>query len=191
MSKERRKPIEDLYRYEGERSRKLLVRLRYFLFTPGYTFTWFFRKASGCRTIFGKMLFYPPFHITKFLSGIQIPIGTDIGKGLKIGHFGTIVVNPGAKIGHNFNIAQGCLVGNAQGKKAGVPTIGNNVVMAANSIVIGGVTIGDNCLIAPGAFVNFDMPANSIAIGNPAKLIQKDSSPTAKYIVFPARGTKL
>ena len=63
--------------------------------------------------------------------------------------------------------------------------------MGANSIIIGGVAIGDNCLIAPGAFVNFDMPDNSIAIGNPAKLIRKESSPTAKYIVFPAPGTKI
>ena len=39
-------------------------------------------------------------------------------------------------------------------------------------------------LIAPGAFVNFDVPCNSIVIGNPGKIIQRDSSPTAKYIVY-------
>lgn len=188
---EKLRPRDDLYRYEGERSRKLGVRLRYRLFTPGYRFTYYFRKASASRTIFGKLIYYPLFHLAKFRTGIQIPIGTNIGKGMKIAHFGTIVVNPGARIGYNFNIAQGCLVGNAQGKRAGVPTIGNNVFMGANSIIIGGVAIGDNCLIAPGAFVNFDMPDNSIAIGNPAKLIRKESSPTAKYIVFPAPGTKI
>jgi len=56
--------------------------------------------------------------------------------------------------------------------------------MGRNSIVIGNVNIADDVLIAPGAFVNFDVPKNSIVIGNPGKIIQKDSSPTEKYIVY-------
>lgn len=39
-------------------------------------------------------------------------------------------------------------------------------------------------LIAPNAFVNFDVPDNSIVIGSPGKIIQRESSPTAKYIVY-------
>ena len=95
-----------------------------------------------------------------------------------------IVINPGATIGRNFTISQGCLIGSAQGKKNGIPTIGNNVCMNANSIIIGGVNIGNNVLIAPGAFINFDVPDNSIVIGNPGKIIVKESSPTEKYIVY-------
>ena len=55
--------------------------------------------------------------------------------------------------------------------------------MGANSIVIGGVSIGDYVLIAPGAFVNFDVPSNSIVIGNPGKIIHADR-PTDKYNVY-------
>lgn len=120
-------------------------------------------------------------------TGIQIPSETKIGKGFRIVHFGHIVINPGAEIGENFNISQGCLIGNAQGKKAGVPQIGNNVCMNANSVIIGGCRIGNNVLIAPGAFINFDVPDNSIVIGNPGKIISKDDSPTAKYIVYPVK----
>ena len=123
--------------------------------------------------------------MTKFISHIQIPAGTRIGRGLRIAHFGHIVVNPGAVIGDNFNISQGCLVGNAQGKRMGVPTIGNNVCMNANAVIIGNAHIGDNVLIAPGAFVNFDVPDNSIVIGNPGQIITKETSPTEKYIVYP------
>lgn len=47
-----------------------------------------------------------------------------------------------------------------------------------------GVSIGDDVLIAPGAFVNFDVPSNSIVIGNPGKIIPSDASPTKKYIVY-------
>lgn len=187
---ERISPKIDLYRYEQQNARKFGVRLKYFFFTPGYTFTWFFRRASNARTVFGKILFYPFFHLTKIITGIQIPIGTEIGRGLKISHFGTIIVNPRAKIGYNFSISPGCLVGNSKGKNIGYPTIGNNVVMGVNSMIVGKVNIGNNVLIAPGAFVNFDIPDNCIALGNPAKIIQKEESPTAKYI-DPAPGTTL
>lgn len=56
--------------------------------------------------------------------------------------------------------------------------------MGTNAIVIGNIKIEDNVLIAPGAFINFDVPKNSIVIGNPGKIIHRDSSPTAKYIVY-------
>ena len=45
--------------------------------------------------------------------------------------------------------------------------------------------IGNNVLIAPGAFINFDVPDNSIVIGNPGKIVERGESPTSKYIVNP------
>ena len=57
--------------------------------------------------------------------------------------------------------------------------------MNANSIIVGGVKVGNNVLIAPGAFVNFDVPDNSIVIGNPGQIIRRETSPTDKYIVYP------
>ena len=57
--------------------------------------------------------------------------------------------------------------------------------MNANSIIVGGVRIGYNVLIAPGAFINFDVPDYSIVIGNPGIIVVRNSSPTDKYIVFP------
>lgn len=46
-------------------------------------------------------------------TGIQIPYQTKIDAGFRIVHFGTIVINPGAKIGKNFNIANGVTIGSA------------------------------------------------------------------------------
>ena len=120
-------------------------------------------------------------------TGIQIPWKTKIGEGLRIVHFGHIVVNPGTIIGKNFNISQGVLIGNSLGKKQGVPVIGDNVCVNANAIIVGNCRIGDNVLIAPGAFVNFDVPDNSIVIGNPGKIITREDSPTDKYIVYPIK----
>lgn len=50
-------------------------------------------------------------------------------------------------------------------------TIGNNVKFARNVTVLKGVTIGDNCFIGLGATVTHDIPANSVAVGTPARVI--------------------
>lgn len=50
-------------------------------------------------------------------------------------------------------------------------TIGNNVKFARNVTVLKGVTIGDNCFIGFGATVTHDIPANSVAVGTPARVI--------------------
>ena len=96
-----------------------------------------------------------------------------------------IIINPNTKIGKNFNIAPGVLIGMAAGKHAGKsPVIGDNVYIGQNATVVGGINIGNNVMIAPGAFVNFDVPDNSIVLGNPGKIISKDN-PTALYIDYP------
>lgn len=176
---------EDLYRYEGDKCNNLFIRLRYLFCVPGFTYVFFFRHASQSRNIFTQTFWSICLHVTKLITHIQIPARTSIGRGFRIVHFGHIVVNPEAIIGKNFNISQGCLIGNAQGKREGAPVIGDNVCINANAIIIGNARIGNNVLIAPGAFVNFDVPDNSIVIGNPGKVIQRDSSPTEKYIVYP------
>lgn len=51
--------------------------------------------------------------------------------------------------------------------------IGNNVWIGAHTCVLPGVTIGDNCVIGAGSVVNRDIPANSLAAGNPCKVIRR------------------
>lgn len=178
---------DDLFRSEGERSRLFRVRIRKILFTPGCTYIFLFRQASESKFAICRFFWLSLLHVTKIVTGIQIPVGTQIDRGMRILHFGTIVVNPHAVIGKNFNIAQGCLIGMSEGKNAGTPIIGDNCYMGANSVIVGGVKIGNDVLVAPGAFVNFDVPSNSIVIGNPGKIIPRDSSPTKKYIVYPVK----
>ena len=176
---------KDLYRYIGNASNSLLQRIRYVFFVPGFQYIYIYRKCQLSKIRIIKLFWLILLKLCSFWTKIQIPYSTVIAEGFRIVHFGNIVINPDARIGKNFNIAQGCLVGNSKGKVAGVPVIGNNVCMNANSIVIGGIRIGDDVLIAPGAFVNFDVPDNSIVIGNPGKIINRNSSPTQKYIVYP------
>ena len=50
-------------------------------------------------------------------------------------------------------------------------TIGNNVWLGGNVVICPGVTIGDNSIIGAGAVVTHDIPADSIAVGNPCHVI--------------------
>lgn len=56
---------------------------------------------------------------------------------------------------------------NATGKV----TIGNNIYFGTNVIVLMGVTIGDNCIIGAGSIVTHDIPSNTVAAGNPCRVI--------------------
>ncbi|MBK9223690.1 MAG: serine acetyltransferase [Flavobacterium sp.] len=152
--------------------------LRSLLFSPGLRFMFTIR---GCQ-YFSK---YSPlgafFRIwnknMQVKYGFQIFYTCEIGKGLFMVHYGTIVINNKSKIGENCNIHQGVTIGNVnRGKNIGCPKIGNRVWIGANAVVVGGISIGNDVLIAPLTFVNFDIPDNAVVAGNPAKIISYKGS---------------
>lgn len=114
--------------------------------------------------------------------GFQIYPETEIGEGLYLGHWGSLVINPKAKIGRNCNIAQGVTIGQQnRGKNEGYPKIGDEVWIGPNAVLVGNITIGNNVLVAPNAYVNFDVPNNSVVAGNPAKIYPNEEA-TSGYI---------
>ena len=117
---------------------------------------------------------------------MDIPARVNIGRGLRIEHIGGIVINPEAQLGENITMLNGVLIGaQNRGPKRGFPVIGNYVWIGTNAIIVGKIHIGNNVLIAPGAYVNFDVPDNSIVLGNPGKIIA-NSNATEGYIINPA-----
>ena len=112
----------------------------------------------------------------------HLPWNATIGKGLYIGHIGRVIISSYGSIGDNVNIAVGVTIGQTQrGDKKGFPTIGNCVWIGINAVVVGNIRIGDDVLIAPNAYVNFDVPDHSIVIGNPGVIIHKENA-TEGYI---------
>ena len=102
-----------------------------------------------------------------------------------MGHFGPRFINPAVSIGNNCYIGQGVTIGvEYRGQRCGSPTIGNKVWIGANSVIVGKISIGDNVLIAPGSFINFDVPDNSIVCTNTGKIIKHSYSAVDKYIDF-------
>lgn len=106
----------------------------------------------------------------------------NIGEGLVLAHPYGITINGGAKIGKDCTLFKGCTIGSVRGgNKAGAPVLGDRVVVCSNAMVCGNITVGNDVLIAAGAFVNFDIPDNSVVIGNPGVIHCKDD-PTKYYI---------
>ncbi len=142
-----------------------------------------YRKASFYKKMSVRGIFYRlRLQRLSEKTGIQLPTKAKIGKGLFIAHFGSIIVNPDAILGCNVNIAPGVVIGKAnRGEKKGVPTIGNNVWIGANAVIVGNITIGDDVMIAPNAYVNMDVPSHSIALGNPVVIHERENA-TEGYI---------
>ncbi|SDE61292.1 serine O-acetyltransferase [Riemerella columbipharyngis] len=172
---------KDFYRATGRwlSSMQILAKC----FSPNLHYIYCFRKAQKYRNtpvlgIFWKLV----LRHYQIKYGFQIYPETQIGEGLYLGHWGVVVINPETVIGKNCNIAQGVTIGQQnRGKRQGVPTIGDNVWIGANAVVVGNIKIGDNVLIAPNAYVNIDIPSDSVVVGNPAQIMPKENA-TEGYI---------
>lgn len=109
--------------------------------------------------------------------GLDISQKVRIGGGLFINHPYCIAINDNCVIGKNVNITKGVTIGATQrGKRKGVPIIGNEVWIGANATIVGDISIGDDVLIAPNTYVNFDVPPHSIVLGSPGKIIQRENA---------------
>ncbi|MCJ7934307.1 MAG: serine acetyltransferase [Chryseobacterium sp.] len=139
---------------------------------PNLRYIYIFRKAQKYRKSSAAGLFWRVvLRHYQIKYGFQIYPETEIGTGLYLGHWGALVINPKAKIGKNCNIAQGVTIGQQnRGKNEGFPVIGDEVWIGPNAVIVGGINIGNNVLIAPNAYVNFDVPADSVVVGNPGKI---------------------
>lgn len=106
-------------------------------------------------------------------TGIEIHPGATIGEGLFIDHGVGVVIGETTIIGNNCTLYQGVTLGGT-GKEHGKrhPTLGNNVMVGAGAKILGPITIGDNARIAAGAVVLNDIPADSTAVGVPARVVK-------------------
>lgn len=129
------------------------------LLTNKYFRTLFYFRTNG---IVSKILrfFYPRN------SSFIIDVNTKIGGGLQLAHPYATILNA-EKIGENVYVNHLVTVGEKNGKR---PIIEDGVKLYANSIVIGGITVGKNAIIGAGAVVVKDVPENAEMVGNPAKM---------------------
>lgn len=99
--------------------------------------TWLDKNSVNLHSLYHTVcLLYRYWHLRKlsFQTGFQIDPNS-FGKGLLIYHYGSIVVNAGARIGDYATIYPGVVIG---AKESGVPTIGRHCFIGAGSKVLGG-----------------------------------------------------
>ncbi|MCM8800623.1 MAG: serine O-acetyltransferase [Candidatus Omnitrophica bacterium] len=113
--------------------------------------------------------------ISRWLTGIEIHPGAQIGKGLFIDHGMGVVIGETTVIKDNVLLYQGVTLGGTglqKGKRH--PTIGNNVVIGCGAKVLGDITIGDNSYIGANAVVIKDVPPNSTVVGIPGRITKQN-----------------
>lgn len=170
---------KDLYRCYGEKGESFAQRL---LRPVELKYIALFRKANRCKFRPLKLYYTVKLKLMSYRTQIQIPARTKIGEGFYIGHSGRVIIHPEAWIGKNVNVGTGVTIGyENRGKRKGAPTIDGKCWIGTNSVIVGNVRIGEDVMIAPLTFVNFDVPPHSIVIGNPAKIIHKENA-TKDYI---------
>jgi serine O-acetyltransferase len=160
-----------------------------------------FREDPAAKSILEIVLCYPGFHavlmhrlahrlyeadipilprfisqVSRFLTGIEIHPGAQIGRRFFIDHGMGVVIGETAEIGDDVLIYQGVTLGgtgNEQGKRH--PTIGNNVVIGTGAKVLGSIQIGNDVKIGAGSVVVRPVPDHSTVVGIPGRIVRMRS----------------
>ena len=151
-----------------DNSEKKMLQIRYLKY---------YRKAQASSGCFLHRWYMQRLRKFSEKTGIMLYENMNIPKGLIVGHPGPIIINSNATFDGNLFLTHGVTIGrDIRGKRAGAPHFGRDVCIRCNSTVVGGINIGDDVLIAPNTFVNFDVPSHSIVIGNPASIHHRDNA---------------
>lgn len=138
---------------------------------PGLHALWIYRAAN----FLWRHSFHLPArvlsHFGRLLTGIEIHPGAKIGRRFFIDHGSGVVIGETTEIGNDVLLYQGVVLGGVSlEKEKRHPTIGNRVMIGAGTIVLGPILIGDGAKVGAASLVVKSVPANSIAVGVPARV---------------------
>lgn len=158
-----------------ERDPAARSRLEVVLCYPGLHALWTHRLTHWLWLHNLKLLARLISQWARFLTGIEIHPGAEIGSRLFIDHGMGVVIGETAAVGDDVTLYQGVTLGGT-GKRNGKrhPTLKNNVVVGAGAQILGNITIGENSRVGAGSVVLTDVPDNSTIVGVPGHLIFRD-----------------
>lgn len=145
---------------------------------PGLHAIWWHRPAHWCWTHGLKWLGRFTSHIGRWLTGIEIHPGAQIGERVFIDHGMGVVIGETAIVGDGCTIYHGVTLGGTslyKGTKRH-PTLGRNVVVSAGAKVLGGFEVGEGAKIGSNAVVLKPVPPGATAVGIPARIIPPKST---------------
>jgi len=156
---------EDFKTYKGDWSRQGFWVMVIYRFG-----CWRYTIKSGLFRKPFSLLYKILYKFIQVITGIELPCEVTVGKNFRVDHFGGIIISGFASFGDNCVIRDGVTVGLRRVDDPVAPQIGNSVDIGTGAKVLGGITIGDNVVIGANAVVLEDVPSNSIAVGVPARI---------------------
>ena len=165
--------VIELMRYYSRQAQKITMEINTKYHEPE-ELAELFSQLIG-KPVGEKFGLFPPFY-TDFGKNITIGKNVFINSDCKFQDQGGITIDDGALIGHGVVLAtlnHDMDPAKRQQLHPAPIYIGKCVWIGANATVTGGVTIGDNSIVAAGAVVTKDVPANVVVGGVPAKFIKK------------------
>lgn len=145
------------------------------LLYPGFHAIVFHRLAHFVWNLKIQFLSRAISQFARFLTGIEIHPGAQIGEGLFIDHGMGVVIGETSIVGNDVSLFQGVTLGGT-GKETGKrhPTLGDNVVVGTGAKILGNIHIGDNSYIGANAVIIKDVPANATVVGVPGRITRQD-----------------
>jgi len=141
---------------------------------PGLHAVWFYRIAHWLWT--HELYFLGRFvsHLGRFLTGIEIHPGAQIGKKFFIDHGMGVVIGETAEIGDNVTLYHGVTLGGVTWDKVKRhPTVEDNVVIGSGSKVLGPFTVGKGAKIGSNSVVVKEVPQNATVVGIPGRVVMQ------------------
>jgi len=138
---------------------------------------WLYRRgrrldamAPGLRRRVATPVYWLLYRLIETAVNITLPKSARIGPGLRIWHFGNVIIHADAVIGANCTLRHGVTIG-VRNDDGPAPVIGDNVDIGAYAQILGGVRIGNDCRIGAMSVVLCDVPDGATAVGAPARII--------------------
>ena len=131
----------------------------------------FGRWRYGVRPLlvrkFFSLIYKVLFKFIQVVTGIELPCEAQIGRNFVIDHFGGVIISGYARFGDNCRIRNGVVVGLQSVDEPCAPVIGDNVDIGTGAKVLGRITIGNDVVIGANAVVIRDVPDNCMVVGVP------------------------
>jgi len=147
------------------------------LFYPGMHALWGHRVAAAFYRRGHRLVARGVASWVRRRTGVDIHPGARIGKRLFIDHATGVVIGETCVIGDDVTIYQGVTLGGTKlANEKRHPTVGDRVVIGAGAKVLGNITVGSDSRIGANAVVVSDVPACSVVVGIPARVVKRDNS---------------
>lgn len=162
----------------------MLVPLRIGLLSQGMwattAYRWNHYAQHRVRSRWLRIQAYAVHRAIMALTGIHIDSGAHIGPGLSFAHGGHVVIGP-IRLGRDCDIYQGVTIGAGMNfddriPRSGFPALGDRVWVGPGAVVAGGVTLGNDVAVGANSLVVRDVPPRGVVVGVPARLVSRSGS---------------